>query len=115
MIPVRYYYCIVYISQNRQNSINFSENAVFVIFGLGRWTPAGRSKEPNLTVANLVPGQEYTFRVSAVNSEGESEPLVADHSIIAKNPFGKVIYMYIFQPFITQRFHNVNEDRQELK
>jgi len=36
----------------------------------------------------LIPGQEYTFRVSAVNSEGESEPLVADHSIIAKNPFG---------------------------
>jgi hypothetical protein len=26
-----------------------------------------------------------------VNSEGESEPLVADHSIIAKNPFGMII------------------------
>lgn len=58
---------------------------------IGRWVPAGRSKELNLTVSNLVPGQEYTFRVSAVNSEGESEPLVADHSIIAKNPFGMII------------------------
>lgn len=57
----------------------------------GRWVPAGRSKEPNLTVSNLIPGQEYTFRVSAVNTEGESEPLVADHSIIAKNPFGIII------------------------
>jgi len=57
---------------------------------IGRWVPAGRCKEPNLTVSNLIPGQEYTFRVSAVNSEGESEPLVADHSIIAKNPFGVI-------------------------
>lgn len=64
---------------------------VFLFRGIGRWVPAGRCKEPNLTVSNLIPGQEYTFRVSAVNSEGESEPLVADHSIIAKNPFGKII------------------------
>lgn len=54
----------------------------------GRWVPAGRSKEPFLNVENLTPGQEYKFRVSAVNAEGESEPLVADHTIIAKNPFG---------------------------
>lgn len=63
---------------------------------IGRWVPAGRSKEPNLTVSNLIPGQEYTFRVSAVNSEGESEPLVADHSIIAKNPFGILIFINLY-------------------
>lgn len=60
----------------------------------GRWVPAGRSKEPNLTVSNLIPGQEYTFRVSSVNSEGQSEPLVADHSIVAKNPFGTILFAY---------------------
>ena len=46
-----------------------------------------------------MPGQEYTFRVSAVNTEGESEPLVADHSIIAKNPFGIKYYIIKFKLF----------------
>lgn len=55
----------------------------------GRWVPAGRSKEPHLKVDNLTPGQEYKFRVSAVNAEGESEPLEAEQTIIAKNPFGE--------------------------
>lgn len=40
-------------------------------------------------VTNLTPGKEYKFRVAAVNAEGESKPLETDHSIIAKNPFGK--------------------------
>jgi hypothetical protein len=38
-------------------------------------------------VTGLTPGKEYKFRVSAVNSEGESEPLTSEQSIIAKNPF----------------------------
>jgi hypothetical protein len=42
-----------------------------------------------MEVENLQPGQEYKFRVMAVNAEGESEPLEADKPIIAKNPFGK--------------------------
>lgn len=41
-----------------------------------------------MDVENLVPGQEYKFRVMAVNAEGDSEPLDTDHAIIAKNPFG---------------------------
>lgn len=55
----------------------------------GRWVPAGRSKDPHIKIDNLTPGQEYKFRVAAVNAEGESEPLEAEHSIVAKNPFGK--------------------------
>lgn len=54
----------------------------------GRWVPAGRCKEPHLTLDNLTPGQEYKFRVAAVNAEGESEPLEAEQTIVAKNPFG---------------------------
>lgn len=42
-----------------------------------------------LDVTGLTPGKEYKFRVSAINAEGESEPLETEHSIIAKNPFGK--------------------------
>lgn len=57
----------------------------------GRWIPVGRTKDSNFEVENLVPGQEYKFRVAAVNAEGESEPLVTDHSIVAKNPFGKFV------------------------
>ncbi|KAG5886907.1 hypothetical protein JTB14_004195 [Gonioctena quinquepunctata] len=48
---------------------------------------AGRSKEPKIELNNLEPGQEYKFRVSAVNAEGESEPLEAEQTIVAKNPF----------------------------
>lgn len=53
----------------------------------GCWVPCGRSLEPGFDVTGLIPGKEYKFRVSAVNSEGESEPLVAEQTIIAKNPF----------------------------
>ncbi|KAL1129846.1 hypothetical protein AAG570_012790 [Ranatra chinensis] len=53
----------------------------------GRWVLAGRSKDPKLEVESLVPGQEYKFRVMAVNAEGESEPLETTDTIIAKNPY----------------------------
>lgn len=35
----------------------------------------------------MTPGKEYKFRVSAVNAEGESEPLITEGTIVAKNPF----------------------------
>lgn len=53
----------------------------------GRWVQAGRAREPKIELNNLEPGQEYKFRVSAVNAEGESEPLEAEQTIVAKNPF----------------------------
>ncbi|KAK7065507.1 Immunoglobulin like [Halocaridina rubra] len=53
----------------------------------GRWVPVGRSKEPTMEVENLEPMHEYKFRVSAINSEGESEPLEGLDTIVAKNPF----------------------------
>lgn len=62
----------------------------------GKWNRIGRvpasggdgtKDEPAFTVTGLSPGAEYKFRVSAVNDEGDSEPLVTDHSIVAKNPY----------------------------
>ncbi|CAH2099215.1 unnamed protein product [Euphydryas editha] len=53
----------------------------------GVWVPCARSDEPRCEVTGLTPGKEYMFRVSAVNSEGESEPLVSEEKIVAKNPF----------------------------
>ena len=41
------------------------------------------------TARNLEEGQEYEFRVMAVNENGESEPLVTESGVVAKHPFGK--------------------------
>ena len=56
----------------------------------GLWVPTGRTKgpEPNIELNNLTPGQEYKFRVRAVNNEGESEPLEATEPVLAKDPYG---------------------------
>ena len=54
----------------------------------GRWVQVGRTKDPEMDVGNLQEGKEYSFRVKAVNEEGESEPLETDSAIVAKNPFG---------------------------
>lgn len=54
----------------------------------GRWVPVGKTDDTEMEVKGLQEGEEYEFRVRAVNDEGESEPLKTDHSIIAKNPYG---------------------------
>lgn len=56
----------------------------------GRWVPVGKTDDTEMEVKGLQEGEEYEFRVKAVNEEGESEPLKTDHSIIAKNPYGKL-------------------------
>lgn len=76
----------------------------------GRWMPALKTKDPKAEVENLVPGHEYKFRVSAVNNEGVSEPLEADHSIIAKNPFGKLSFVFITKncaPLLGNNVHSL--------
>lgn len=62
----------------------------------GKWVRVGRVPADKLSpdgkgefeVTGLTPGSEYKFRVTAVNNEGDSEPLVSDRPIVAKNPFG---------------------------
>lgn len=44
-------------------------------------------------VPGLKPMRKYKFRVKAVNSEGQSEPLVTDKEILAKDPYGEYGYM----------------------
>lgn len=61
----------------------------------GNWVPIGRTDVPEMDVTGLTPGKEYEFRVKAINPEGESEPLVTDRAILAKNPYGK-IYKFIW-------------------
>ena len=56
----------------------------------GKWVPLGETpgNVTNIPAKDLQEGHEYLFRVKAVNDEGESEPLVADKYIKAKNAFG---------------------------
>jgi hypothetical protein len=60
----------------------------------GKWVRVGKipGDRTDMMVCGLEPGHKYKFRVSAVNDEGDSEPLVAEQAITAKNPYGKHIY-----------------------
>ena len=49
-------------------------------------------KDNELDVKGLKEGHDYKFRVKAVNSQGESEPLVTDNATHAKNPFGIFLF-----------------------
>lgn len=56
----------------------------------GKWEPLCETPGDvtNCPAKPLKEGHEYLFRVKAVNDEGESDPLVADKYIKAKDPFG---------------------------
>lgn len=56
-------------------------------FSRGTWSDAGMSGATSYQVTRLIHRKEYKFRVRAVNSIGESDPLEAPKSIIAKNEF----------------------------
>lgn len=58
----------------------------------GKWVrvgkvPATGKDAPEMEVTGLTPGAEYQFRVTAVNDEGDSEPLTTLHGTVAKNPY----------------------------
>ena len=55
----------------------------------GRWVPCGEvgPGETQAKVEGLTPGKRYKFRVRAVNSEGESEPLTSQEAVTAGNPY----------------------------
>lgn len=63
----------------------------------GLWIPVGKTKGTEMQVTGLVPNKEYKFRVSAVNKEGESEPLESLKPIVAKNPFGQFFSSSCFE------------------
>lgn len=61
----------------------------------GKWVRVGKVPGDKLDfdVTGLNPGSEYKFRVTAVNDEGDSEPLESEAPIIAKNPFGNYVFL----------------------
>ena len=56
----------------------------------GDWAPATPFpvKEPECTVPNLKEGQEYEFRVKAVNEAGPGHPSVSTGPVVAEKPPG---------------------------
>jgi len=54
-----------------------------------RWLPVGEASGTSIQVDKLIPDHDYKFRVRAVNKQGESQPLVGDTAITAKDPFSK--------------------------
>ena len=58
----------------------------------GKWVKVGKVMgDTQCGVPGLEPGKKYKFRVKAVNSEGESEPLANDNEILAKDPYGQYL------------------------
>ncbi len=56
----------------------------------GRWVPVGKSKDTKFHVDGLKKGQNFMFRVKAVNKEGASDALNTEKTTLAKNPYGKL-------------------------
>ena len=65
--------------------------------GSDRWSKVpGLFKDCEAQAKNLDEGQEYEFRVVAVNEHGQSKPLVTMDAIKAKHPFSKTHFRQIF-------------------
>jgi len=53
----------------------------------GEWVTACTTTTPSATASGLKPGHLYQFEVSAINKEGQSEPLFTGDPILAENPY----------------------------
>jgi len=58
------------------------------------WDNVGEVKagQTNFKVEGLVPKKQYKFRIRAVNKLGASEPALFGKPVLAKDPWGKLIY-----------------------
>jgi len=53
----------------------------------GEWVTACTTSTPSATATGLKPGHLYQFEVSAINKEGQSEPIFTGDPILAENPY----------------------------
>lgn len=60
-------------------------------------------KDTNFLVQGLTEGNEYVFRVMAVNENGMSVPLEGTNPIVAKSPFGKCRILFTLIPSLIRK------------
>ena len=58
-------------------------------------------------VTGLDEGEMYEFRVTAITEEGESDHLLTDCAIKAKNPFGKLLLLRLLISLLTRLNSNL--------
>ena len=61
----------------------------------GEWATACTTSSCNATAKGLKPGHLYQFEVSAINKEGQSEPILTTDPILAENPYSKFLSIII--------------------
>ena len=61
-----------------------------------------QSTSCNATAKGLKPGHLYQFEVSAINKEGQSEPILTTDPILAENPYSKCLSGLFFIPSPTK-------------
>lgn len=71
---------------------------------------AGKIKRDILefTVAKLIEGHEYQFRIRAENTWGVGDPLITG-PVIAKNPFSESLLEFCLSSYITERIYGIGE------
>lgn len=60
----------------------------------GEWVTACTTTSPNATAQGLKPGHLYQFEVSAINKEGQSEPIFTGDPILAENPYSELYSVF---------------------
>ena len=65
----------------------------------GEWATACTTSSCNATAKGLKPGHLYQFEVSAINKEGQSEPILTTDPILAENPYSK-FHFFKAAPFL---------------
>jgi len=70
----------------------------------GKWVRVGKvngeRQPPTYNVTGLEPGKTYQFRVTAINDEGDSDPLETQTAVLAKDPFGTHTRIFLMKSTI---------------
>lgn len=63
---------------------------------ISRWIVVGQVQgDTQCGIPNLEAGKKYRFRVKAINAAGESEPLLTQEEVLAKNPWGELDFLFL--------------------
>ena len=72
------------------------------------WQKVDSTEELTMIVPKLLQGNKYLFRVCAQNQYGVSEPVEITEPITAKNPFGKYIFLIMWDLYCSNQISHIN-------